>query len=279
MSSELNAVWTGIAADTTTHTHDAADAAQVYAVRTGLASDLAGSLVVNERQLPDLRALDVAVPFTLRVSGGAGAIAGACRLAGKFAAERLQSLEISLRDLDDLPGNARRVTVAIDQAYDEGVLSEDVPVYIDVPQPDQHEPGHGWLAAADEVAAVEHRLILRTGAVAGTPLSATLAAWVDAALDRELPFRCTELTRAIRAAAAPDQHGVLNLMVATRAAFDGASQDEVVALLEERDADALTTVARDGELARARRWLTSFGTPDVGGIADDLTDLGLVGAT
>lgn len=273
MSSELSAVWTGIVADTAAQQCEVAEAAQAYVDRARPSSDLAGSLVVTDDQLTDLRTLEMAVPFTVRVLGGAGSIAGACRLAGKLAAERLQSLEVSLRDLDDLPGNARRVTVAIDQAYAEGLLAEDVPVYIDVPQTDQREPGYGWLAAADEVAAVEHRLILRTG---GLPPSATLAAWVDAALDREVPFRCTELGPAIRTS---DEHGFLNLMVATRAAFDSVGRDEVVALLQERDAEALIKVASAGELARARRWLTSFGTPDVIGMADALTDLGLMEAS
>lgn len=278
MSSELSAVWTGIVTDTTPLTSDPAQAARTYAERVGVAGDLCGSLVVNDEQVASLRTLEVPVPFTLRVSGGAGAISGACRLARTVSSAELQSVEIALRDLDDLPGNARRVTVAVDQAYDEGLLSPDVPVYIEVPQVDQREPSHGWLAAADEIAAVEHRLRFRVGGTDSPrpPTSATVAAWVDAALDRELPFRCLGLDRAIRPAEGTG-HGTLNLLLATRAAFDGAARDEVVALVEESESEPLIALAGDGELSRARRWLTSVGTTNIVGIADDLTDLGLGG--
>src|SRR5438132_1068788 len=90
-------------------------------------------------------------------------------------------------------------------------------------------PGDAPLAPAalDEVAAAEHRLKLRTGGLEARafPASSTLAGWIDAALDRELPFKATAgLHRAVRHRADDgfDHHGFLNLLVATRLAFDGA---------------------------------------------------------
>jgi hypothetical protein len=49
-----------------------------------------------------------------------------------------------------------------------------------------------------------------------------------------------------------------------------------VALLEQRDATALLDAAEDGDLVRARRWFTSFGSCSVTGPHDDLTALGLL---
>lgn len=283
MNSTLSELWSGIVADTTAvdGSMPVATAVQAYADRAGAAADLTGSVVVTEDRLSDLRSANLPTPFTLRVTGGAGAIPASCRLAGKDVSGRLTSVEVALRDLDDLPGNARRVTLAIDQAHEEGVLSDHVPVYIDIPQSDQREPSHGWLAAADEVAAVEQRLLLRTGpsAVEDSPPRETVAARLDAALDRELPFRCTRLDAAVRTSGGPDapgSQGFLNLLLATRAAFDGAHRDEVVGLLAERDHARLVGLAGDGELARTRRWMTSFGCADVDGVIDELTSLDLL---
>ena len=104
-----------------------------------------------------------------------------------------------------------------------------------------------------------------------------LAAWIDAALDRETPFKCTAgLHHAVRHTGDDgfEHHGFLNVLVATRQAFDGASADDVAAILEQRDADAL--VGDAGELERARRWFTSFGSCSVTEPLDDLIALGLL---
>jgi hypothetical protein len=66
------------------------------------------------------------------------------------------------------------------------------------------------------------------------------------------------------------------VLVATVRAFDGASTEEVVALLEERDPDAVVAAAGDEDLTRARRWFTSFGSCSVTEPLDDLLALGLL---
>jgi hypothetical protein len=162
-------------------------------------------------------------------------------------------------------------------------LGADVPTYVEpplVPGP----PAHGWLSALDEVASADLRLKLRTGGVTADafPSEQTVAAAVDAALDRELPFKCTAgLHHAVRHRA-PDtgfeHHGFLNVLLATRAALDG---DDVTAALAEQDPDAvvarLAEAGSDG-LVRARRWFTSFGCCGVRDPYDDLVALSLAPA-
>jgi hypothetical protein len=177
--------------------------------------------------------------------------------------QRVAGLEIALRDPDDLAGNARRVVAAVDHARADGVLDDEVPVHVELPQGD---PTYGWEAAADEVAAAELRLKLRTGGVEAHlfPTADRLAAWIDAALDREVPFKCTAgLHHAVRHTSPEgfEQHGFLNVLLATLAAFDGASRAETVAVLEERDPARLD--ASEERIVRARRWFTSFGTCSV----------------
>ena len=66
------------------------------------------------------------------------------------------------------------------------------------------------------------------------------------------------------------------MLVATVRAFDGAATDEVVALLDDRETDAVSAAARDEDLGRARRWFTSFGSCSVTEPLDDLLALGLL---
>ena len=77
---------------------------------------------------------------------------------------RVAGVEIALRDLDDLAGNARRVVAAVDAARAEGVLDEATTVHVELPAT---EPSASWLAAADEVAAAELRL--KSAPAAPTP--------------------------------------------------------------------------------------------------------------
>ena len=151
-------------------------------------------------------------------------------------------------------------------------------MYVELP----HVPDSGsWLRAADAVAEAGLRLKFRTGGLEEHlfPASHALARWIDAALDRETPFKCTAgLHNAVRHTGADgfEHHGFLNVLVATVRAFDGAATDEVVALLDDRDADAVSAAARDEDLGRARRWFTSFGSCSVTEPLDDLLALGLL---
>jgi len=236
---------------------------------------LVGSFVVNDTALPEVTQ---DVPVALVVTSGAGAIAGALRLAAKRG-RTVAALEVALRDPDDLAGNARRVSAAVGAAREEGVLTDDTPVYVELPQT---EATASWLAAADVVAEGEHRLKFRTGGLEADrfPPAAVLAGWIDAALDRETPFKCTAGLH--HAVAHRDHHtgfahhGFLNVLLATRQAFDGAPSEEVSRTLADTYPNDLVAMARTSDLTGARRWFTSFGSCSVTEPLDDLVGLGLL---
>jgi hypothetical protein len=107
-----------------------------------------------------------------------------------------------------------------------------------------------------------------------------VAGWIDAALDRETPFKCTAgLHHAIAHrdhATGFEHHGFLNVLLATRQAFDGATQAEVATLLADHYPNDLVALARTSDLVGARRWFTSFGCCEVREPLDDLVGLGLI---
>ena len=236
-------------------------------------AQLVGTLVVRDTDLPEVRGS--AAPLSVVVTGGAGQVGGPARLCSRLGLT-LAGLEIALRDADDLAGNVRRVVAAVDAARGEGDLGEDVPTYVELPHVDSTR---SWLAAADEVAAAELRLKFRTGGLEDDayPRAHALASWIDAALDRETPFKCTAgMHNAVRHTGEDgfEHHGFLNVLFATRRAFDGASLDEVVETLERRDAAALAS-EMDSGVAKARRWFRSFGSCSVEEPLADLRSLGL----
>ena len=243
-----------------------ADAVQAYGGRTPEeGAELVGSFVVKDTDLPHVRGFGG--PLSVVVTGGAGQLAGPVGLCQRLGLD-LAGLEIALRDHDDLPGNARRVVAALHD------VDTKAPVFVELPQ---IAPDHGWFAAADVVAEAELRLKLRTGGpdASAFPSSEVLASWIDAALDRETPFKCTAgLHRAVRHTGEDgfEHHGFLNVLAATERAFDGGSADDVVSTLEQRDAAGLTV-----DVPRARRWFTSFGSCSVAEPWTDLRELGLVG--
>lgn len=238
-------------------------------------ADLVGTFVVRDTDVPLLRGTPLALSVVL--TGGAGNVAGPAALGRKLHVA-VEGIEVALRDLDDLAGNARRVVAAVDAARADGVLDEHVPVYLELPAID---PSAGWLAAADVVAAAELRLKLRTGGLTADafPTATTLASWIDAALDRETPYKCTAgLHHAVRHTGEDgfEHHGFLNVLLATRRAFNGAAAGEVVATLEDRDGASLAAAAATEDLDGARRWFTSFGSCSVSEPLDDLIALGLL---
>jgi hypothetical protein len=241
-------------------------------------ADLVASFVVTDTALPEVGA---DVPVSIVVTGGAGAVGGALGYAAKKG-RRVVGLEVALRDPDDLPGNARRVVAAVDAARDEGALADDTAVYVELPQSDATA---SWLSAADVVAEAEHRLKFRTGGLEADrfPTPEQLASWIDAALDRETPFKCTAGLHHAIAHRDHDtgfpHHGFLNVLLATRQAFDGSTVPEVATLLADHYPNDLVALARTSDLEGARRWFTSFGSCSVQEPLEDLVGLGLVEAT
>jgi hypothetical protein len=239
-------------------------------------ADLVGSFVVTDTRLPEV---PVEVPVSVVATGGAGAVAGVAALAARRG-HRLTGIEFAVRDLDDVAGNVRRIVAAVDAARADG-LPDETAIYVELPQA---ETTASWLAAADVVAEAEAHLKFRTGGVEAHlfPDAPTVAAWIDAALDRETSFKCTAgLHHALRHRdhdTGFEHHGFLNVLLATRRAFDGGTVAEVAEVLDDRYTNDLVALARPSDLAGARRWFTSFGSCSVTDPLDDLLGLGLLEA-
>jgi hypothetical protein len=278
--SAVPAAWSGLVDDAAVFPPGDAplsDAVAAYrARRDEWYADLVGPLVVKDTDLPDVPA---EIPVSVVLTGGAGAVAGVAALATKHG-HRLVGLEAAVRDLDDLAGGVRRITAAVDAARADGALADTL-VYVELPQV---EPTPDWLTAADAAAEAEHRLKLRTGGVEAHlfPTAATVAAWIDAALDRETPFKCTAgLHHAVRHRdheTGFEHHGFLNVLLATRAAFDGGTADDVARVLDDHYANDLVALARQSDLEGARRWFTSYGSCSVSEPLEELVGLGLLEA-
>lgn len=267
--------------------------AAVSAHRRHLASwyaDLVGPFVVSDQRLPELAAALAEaltadpkagpVPVSVVVSGGAGSLEPALTWVSRRPEMELRSVEVAVRDAPGSPGglahNVTRMTTALAAAP--------VPVraYVEMPRSSGAEPGPDWLHGLDVLATADVALKLRTGGetLEAHPSERELAAHIDAALDRELPFKCTAgLHHAVRSTTADglEQHGFVNVLVATAALFDGDGRDAAEALLAERDPVPLVKTVLSWEAKpAARRWFTSFGSCSITEPLHDLVDLGLL---
>ncbi len=264
-------------------------------------ADLVGNFVVDDARLPDLVALvsngstgDPALTgstsgplgISLVVTGGAGAVEPAVRWASRSSVLQARSVEIALRDDDSgaIEHNARRIVVAVDQIRMQGELDDEVPVYVEPPRLYGGPPTPGWLGALDEIAAADFRLKFRTGGVDADafPAAHELAASIEAALDREVAFKCTAgLHHALRhrdEETGFEHHGFLNVLAATAQATRGVEVDDLAEILAEQEPGPFLEPDTEDELVRARRWFTSFGSCSVLEPLQDLVDLGLVEA-
>jgi hypothetical protein len=241
-------------------------------------ADLVGTFVCTDQQLADVarraRATGTApLRVSVVVTGGAGGIEPVVRFGDRSDDVEVIGVEVRLRDEQDLSRNALRVVRACDSCMD----AEDAFVEIGLQG--------GWERALDVVADAGYAAKLRTGGLDADlfPSAAQVAGFVAACLDREVQFKCTAgLHNAVRHTATDtgfEHHGFLNVLLATRASLDGASNDDVAAVLENRDgADlAAQAAALDEQRAKGvRRWFTSFGSCSISEPVDDLTGLGLV---
>jgi hypothetical protein len=257
-------------------------------------ADLVGGFLVSDVRIADLAALvaprefeegapasaSTRLPVNLVVTGGAGAIEPAVTWLTRSEGLELRALEFALRDEDHLAHNALRLVHVLDSLED---VLVDVQVFAEPPML-RGDPSHGWLAALDELAAREVALKFRTGGVTEDlfPSARALAASLEAALDRELPFKCTAgLHHAVHhrdESTGLEHHGFLNVLLATRASLDGESIEGVAAVLEETAGEELARgLSSDpDQAARTRRWFTSFGSCSVLEAHEDLVELGLL---
>ena len=159
---------------------------------------------------------------------------------------------------------------------------------LEVPRGEQHR------AALDDVrdARREGRRVvakLRTGPTPTWPWpdEAEVADFLVATASLEVPFKLTGgLHHAVRGAyevdgVAEENHGVLNVLVATSAALAGGTHDEVAGLLGVRDAGALAALVTawpDDTAARVRQAFTAYGCCTVTDPLGELSALGVLSA-
>ncbi|GAA0957987.1 hypothetical protein GCM10009554_69560 [Kribbella koreensis] len=244
-------------------------------------AELVGPLICTDDNLMKVAAeaakagTNGAAPLEVSVviTGGAGGIEPAIRYGDRSADVTVKSIEVRLRDEDDLSRNALRVVRACDDCVDEE--SAFVEIGLD----------GAWERALDVVADAGYYAKLRTGGLDASlfPTADQVAAFITACLDREVAFKCTAgLHNAVRHTAEDtgfEHHGFLNVLLATRASLDGAGQDDIAAVLENRDGEALA--ARAAQLTEeqakgTRRWFTSFGSCSIDEPRHDLTALKLL---
>jgi hypothetical protein len=249
---------------------------------------LVGGFVCPDTRLNELQAAldeagsDIAHPLrvNLTVQGGAGAVEPALTWTARDDRLRVVAVEVALRDEDDLAHNAGRMATVLSSA-----LPDDAVAYAEMPRLYSAEAPAGWHAALDELAAAGLQAKFRTGGPDhdAFPSAAELVTVVDAFLDREMSFKCTAgLHHAVRHTGPGtgfEHHGFLNVLLATRALFDGASHADAQDALEERDPDTVAARVRglgvDG-IVSTRRWFGSFGSCSVDDPVQDLVALGLV---
>ncbi|NYG53726.1 hypothetical protein [Nocardioides perillae] len=225
--------------------------------RAGAVGRHVGALVVPDTLLPAALAARDADPsparhrLVVRLTGGSAQLGGPAALCAR-AGVVPSRVDTVVRDPGDPASAARRVAAAVDAARAAGDLPDEVVVAVGLPAPAGPDLGHGWLAAADELAAAELALALPTRDVPPPGV----APWLDAALDRELPLVALGPHPAAEAAA---------LLAAVRLAFDGEPLEEVAAVLrggEDRVTATLAALGADA-LLRTRRWLLGVGCDDV----------------
>ncbi|MFE0462638.1 hypothetical protein ACFW1A_25620 [Kitasatospora sp. NPDC058965] len=213
--------------------------------------------------------VDAALELSLTLPDGPAGLSGVLDALGRGPFGRPVAVEVALPSA---------VPVAEAVAVLDAQLPDGVTGFVEVPRDDRQS------AVLDALAGTRHRAKFRTGGLVpqAHPDEAELAASVLAAVRRELPFKCTAgLHHAVRHTdGALEQHGFLNLLLATAAALQGAGEAELAAVLAERDpqqvARQVVAATEDGRLVRARTRFLSFGTCSITDPITDLTALGLV---
>lgn len=249
-----------------------------HAHRQAPYADLVGPFICTDESLPVVAAeaartgshpLEVAVVVT----GGAGGIEPAVRYGDRSRDVTVKAVEVRLRDEDDLSRNALRVVRACDDCMDQENAFVEVGLR------------GGWERALDVVADAGYAAKLRTGGLTPElfPSEDQVAAFLIACLDREVAFKCTAgLHHAVRHTGTGtgfEHHGFLNVLLATRAALDGAGSGDVAAVLADRDGAGLAARARaltPEQAGGVRRWFTSFGSCSIDDPRRDLIDLDLM---
>lgn len=240
----------------------------------GAHAGLVGPFVLAAKDVERLAAeLTADLPegsFDLSVTVALPGVAEAVAAARRIPAVRLVGLEVAVPD-----GVAADTVVP---ALAEAIKDDpDLTVYVEVPRDDRRE------ALLAELAGTPYLAKFRTGGVRADlyPDEHELAAAVLAATRAGVAFKATAgLHHALRSTDPEtgfEQHGFLNLLVATDAALKGAGEAELVALLADRDGDRVAERVR-ALSPRVRDVFRSFGTCSVAEPATESAGLGLLQA-
>jgi hypothetical protein len=238
--------------------------------RAAAHSGMVGPLVIAAKDLAELARVAADLSdgaFELTVTVPLPGVAEAVAAADAIGAARLAGLEVAVPDQTP----AGDVVPALDAA----LAGRGLTVYVEVPRDERREPLLEALAGSPYLAK------FRTGGVRAAlyPDEAELADAVLAAVRAGVPFKATAgLHHALRntdPATGFEQHGFLNLLAATGAAVEGASREEVLALLAERDGARLADRVRT-LTPQVREAFRSFGTCSIAEPVEELADLGLL---
>jgi hypothetical protein len=239
--------------------HDSADPGQVRDVGAHRAlldrpdGWAVGPLVVDDERLSGL---GDGVALCVRTSGGAGGVTALARRAGGL---QVVAAETTLRDLDDLAGNATRVVAAAAE------LPDGIEVYVGLPV------AAGTVGAVEVVEAAGLLARIDLGHGTGTRPTELLSTLVEA----DLPFKATGL--------GTDPFGPLGLvavLMAVEVLIDGADPREADALLDgvdEHRAGVALASWDEAASARVRRRLRGVDCLDVAATLDRLAAAGLLG--
>lgn len=192
-----------------------------------------------------------------------------------------------LRALDEVTATAIEIAVPADQSIDEllpaldeiAAAAPDVDLFVEIPR-DHRRP-----VLLDRLAQTRYAAKFRTGGTVASayPDETELAAAIHAAVEHQVAFKATAgLHHAVRNTD-PDtgfeQHGFLNLMLATHQAAGGAPAATLAETLAERDgallAAALESLPAESATALRRRF-RSFGTCSISDPLTELVGLGLL---
>jgi hypothetical protein len=235
---------------------------------------VAGPLVLPAAALPRLAPLlpegEPTLPLSVTFPDGPAGVPASLANAALIPVE-LRSIEVAVPE----GVTPEAFTAALDAALED---APDLDVFVEVPRDDRRLP---VLAAIKG----RHRAKFRTGGVRAElyPDEAELAAALAAAVAAGVPFKATAgLHHAVRntdPGTGFEQHGFLNLLLATDALLHGGNETDARALLSERDDERIADLAHGLEGARARAVrgaFTSFGTCSVTEPLDELIGLGLI---
>ncbi|MEV4349458.1 hypothetical protein AB0J83_33785 [Actinoplanes sp. NPDC049596] len=229
-------------------------------------AELAGPLVLSAAALPELaRLLDAGaepLPLSVTLPDGPAGLPGVLTDAA--------ALPVDLRSVEVAVPTGVTAAEVVDRIGDPAVE-----VYVEVPRDERRLP-------VIEAVAGRYRAKFRTGGVRAElyPGEAELASSVAAVVAAGVPFKATAgLHHAVRNTDPEtgfEQHGFLNLLLATDALVRGGGEPEARALLAERDGGVVAGLVRELDAERVRAAFTSFGTCSLTDPLDDLVRLGLV---